>query len=142
MPLAGGSLETLSPKHVLTAAHLRSLSSGEESDQIAKIINAAAEVLTAVGCGCISEPRANVVSSIPPEEEPITFALAALARKLSMPVQQLVSVQHLGADTYNSLCYILAKMDIRDTDRFAKTVLRQCTVYEDTNGTPVALDKQ
>ncbi|KAL0056228.1 hypothetical protein WJX82_009008 [Trebouxia sp. C0006] len=59
-----------------------------------------------------------------------------------MPVQQLVSVQHLGADTYNSLCYILAKMDIRDTDRFAKTVLRQCTVYEDTNGTPVALDKR
>ncbi len=142
LPLVGGSLETLSPKHVLTAAHLSSLSLGGESEQPAEASKAAAEVLTAVGCGCISEPRANIVSSIPPDEEPITFALAAVARKLSMPVQQLVSLQHLGANTFNGLCHILAKLDITDADRFAKTVLRQCTVYEDTKGTPVALHKR
>ena len=142
LPLVGGKLDTLSPKHVLTAAHLSSLSLGAASEQPAEAINAAAEVLTAVGCGCISEPRANIVSSIPADEEPITFALAAVARKLSMSVHQLVSLQHLGANTFTALCHILAKLHIRDTDRLVKTVLRQCTVYEDTTGTLVALDKR
>ncbi|DBB04154.1 TPA: hypothetical protein ACH3X1_013200 [Trebouxia sp. C0004] len=43
-------------------------------------------------------------------------ALAAAAPKRSMPMKQLVSLQHLGANTFNGLCNILAKLHITEGD--------------------------
>lgn len=83
-----------------------------------------------------------MVSCIPANVEPITVALAATAKKHSMPVQQLVSLQHLGANTFNGLCEILAKLDIPEGDQSARNVLRQCTAFEDIQGTHVALNKR
>lgn len=100
VPLVGGNFQTLRPQRVLTATHLSSLSLGSGSEQPAEAVsNTAAKVLTAVGCDCISEPRANMVSCIPASVEPITLALADVAHK-RMPIQQLVSLQHLGANTF------------------------------------------
>lgn len=144
VPLVGDKLQTLLPKHLLATTHLSSLSSlSGGSEQPAEAdSNTAAKVLTAVGCDCISEPRANIVSSISARLEPVMVALANVANTRIMRVQHLVSLQHLGASTFNGLCDILAKLDIPEGDQSARNVLRQCTVFEDIRGTPVALSKR
>lgn len=101
--------------------------------------NPNAEVLAAVGCVCISDKRADIVSPLAPDKEGVTSALTATAAMKSMPLQQLVSLQHLGADTFRGVCVILAALDRDKCDQRVQMTLKQCTGFEDINGAPVDL---
>ncbi len=132
-----GSFLALHPDHLTplqTNKHPRDPSASSSQHSVA-------HVLTAVGCLCISDPRAKL-SSIPSNREPITTVLKAAAHRKSMPLQQLISLQHLGPTMFQGICDILAKLKMSDGDRHAQDVLRQCTIFEDTKGTPTAMDKR
>ena len=106
VPLAGGVLTSAaacSKQPALTAAHLAHFKQDQES---------VASLLQRMGCLCISEPRAYMVSEMPSDQEPITFALADAAAKKHLALQQFISEQRLGSETFMSVCSVLARLDI------------------------------
>ena len=143
VPMVGGDLYRPGSFLALHPDHLTSLQFNKhpQDPTSSSSQHSVAQVLTAVGCLCISDPRAKI-SSIPPKQEPITAALEAAAHRKSIPLQQLISLQHLGPTIFQGVCDILAKLKMSDGDQHARDVLRQCTVFEDTKGTPIALNKR
>lgn len=118
---------------VLTAAHLAHF--GQEQQHTA-------ELLAKVGCWCISDPRADIVSNLTLNSgsEPVTLALAAAASRKQMSLHQLVSEQHLGTATFTLLRILLTKLDISNIHCHAhvRTFLRKCALFEDVNGTQLS----
>lgn len=134
VPMANGQLVSARRSYALSTAHVRppAASNQAQSDAAAAQQNSAAKLLSAVGCWCILDPRADMVSVIPADTEPITFALAVTAKRKDIPLQQLISEQHLGSNTFMGICGILAKLHVHNkTQSGVQEVLRQCTVFED-----------
>lgn len=135
VPLAGGLLSTAArcrKAGALCTGHVPWPESSAARQATNK--NPNAEVLAAIGCCCISDPRADIASPIVPDKEGVTFALTVTAASKSMPLQQLVSLQHLGADTFRGICEILAALDYDKCDASVQMTLKQCTVFEDITG--------
>ena len=60
-----------------------------------------------------------------------------------MPLQQLISEQHLGTDKYNRVCTILAHLEIpQNCQQRVQAFLRQCTVFEDITGAKLDLARR
>lgn len=103
----------------------------------------AAQVLADIGCLCITEPQAEMVSTLSANQEPISLALQAAASKRGMPLQQLISEQHLGTDKYNRVCTILAHLSIpQNCEQRVQAFLRRCTVFEDITGAMLDLARR
>ncbi len=96
----------------------------------------AAEVLSAVGCMCITLVDAHCASPIASTDKPVTTALAAVSADAAVPLSQLVSPDRLGADVFHQLRSLLARhMQISEAQREAVwAVLRQCCMFEDFTG--------
>ena len=96
----------------------------------------AVEVLSAVGCLCISLPEADCVSPTASADEPITTALAAVSADLAIPLSQLVSLDRLDIDIFTQLRDLLAHyLRISEAQREAAwSVLRQCCIFKDFGG--------
>lgn len=140
--MVGGDLYRPGPLFALHPDHLTPLQINNQPQHptASSSRHTVAGILTAVGCLCISDPRAKI-STIPSEREPITAALAAAARRKSMPLQQLISLKNLGPTNFQGMCDILPQLKMNKGGQHARDVLRQCTVFEDTRGTPIALNK-
>lgn len=116
----------------LTLEHLTRF--GEEKDSVAQL-------LSELGCLCICEPKAYMLSQIPADQEPITLALAAAASRQGLPLHQLISEQHLGTDKFTLVCKILATLAPPHTvsEQRVKDFVRCCTVFEDIAGAQLSL---
>lgn len=138
VPLAGDKLASAafcSSQPTLTSVHLA---------RACRVQPDAALVLSDLGCMCITEPQAEIASTLPGRRvEPVTLALSAAAEKCSMPLQWLISEEHLGPDKYNSICLILANLKPSPKcQQRVQTFLRQCTVFEDLTGARLDLAKR
>lgn len=147
VPVAGEQLASArycQAKAALTTVHLNPRpSSGREGSPAAAGNNdKAAELLSKVGCLCISDSRADMVCTIAPDREPITLAFSAAADGLGLPLQTLISVGHLGTDTFAGVCEILAKLDSKKCQQRVQGVLRQCTIFEDINDAQLDLARR
>lgn len=99
----------------------------------------ASEVLTAEGCLCLADPYVRQDEKWSPTyTDAITTAMEAIATRKSLPMDTLVSKEHLGSSTFNSLCSILADVSPIDKDSFWH-VLKQCSVLEDVKGQSMCL---
>ena len=96
----------------------------------------AAQVLSAVGCLCITLSDANCASPIASTDTPITTALAAVSADAAVPLSQLVSPDRLGTDIFHQLRNLLARhVQTSEAQRRAVwAVLHQCCVFEDFFG--------
>lgn len=141
VPLIGGCITTAahcSTQPALTSSHLE-VYEGEQED--------VAKLLSHMGCLCISEPRADIVSNISADQEPITLALAAAASSKGISIQQLISEQRLSTEQFSLLCDLLASLELDLPAHHAcrervRAFLRQCTVHEDLNGNMLDLARQ
>ena len=133
VPIAGSrlaSVEQCIQYQAVSQAHLNFLPSS------------AADVLTAVGCICITEKRADSASPIFNRSEPLTEALNATARRLGLPLQQLLSQQRSGDTQFTKVRQLLAQWaDIMyiSANRQAWQTLSQCPIYENIDGNMTAI---
>ncbi len=95
-----------------------------------------AQVLSAVGCLCITLSEADCASPIASTDKPITTALAAVSADAAVPLSQLVSPDRLDTDVFHQLRNLLARhMQTSEAQREAVwAVLRQCCMFEDFTG--------
>ena len=95
-----------------------------------------AQVLSAVGCLCITLSGAACASPVASTDNPITTALAAVSADAAVPLSQLVSPDRLGTDIFHQLRNLLARhMQASEAQRSAVwAVLRQCCIFEDFTG--------
>ena len=96
----------------------------------------AAQVLSAVGCLCITLSDAKCTSPIASTDKPVTMALAAVSADAAVPLFQLVSPDRLNTDIFHQLRSLLARhMQTSEAQREAVwAVLRQCCMFEDFTG--------
>ncbi len=95
-----------------------------------------AQHLSAVGCLCMAEPLADCASCIDASEVPVITALAALPSYAARPLQQLVSIQRLGEETFKAVRSILA-LHIplpQEPNPAVWDVLKQCSIFETASG--------
>ena len=133
VPLTGNQLASpihCKTRHALTCAHLREATSIQPD---------AAELLSQLGCLCISELWADLVSILPASTEPVTHALRAAASRRSTALHAQISEQHLGKANYSSVCQILTNIQNPDHQQQVEAFLRQCIVFEDLSGRRVKL---
>ena len=124
VPITGNRLASLAhcrDMRALTFTELRSWSS------------TAAATLSAVGCLCIADARADSVVSAVAGDEPITTAVDNLARRTGMPLQQLVAPARLGHNTFQEARQLLAYHVHSPRSNAAPVwrILKQCPVFED-----------
>lgn len=137
VPLTGDKLASAAfcaSQPALTSAHLV---------WACRFLPDAALVLSDLGCLCITEPQAEMASTLPVNQEPISLAVSAAADKCGMPLPRLISEEHLGPDKYNSICTVLANLKVpQKCQRRVQTFLRQCTVFEDITGARLDLARR
>lgn len=136
VPLVGNCSATpdgCSKTVALTTAHLQYF--GEEQQSVA-------ELLAKLGCWCIADRHAEFVSNLSIAQEPVTLALAAAAAGQSIPLQQLISQQHLGAATFRDIRTLMTKLIVGTCQRRVQEFLRQCSLFEDINGKQLNLSQQ
>ncbi len=95
-----------------------------------------AQVLSPVGCVCITLSEADCASPIASTDKPIITALAAVSADAAVPLCQLVSPDRLETDIFHQLRNLLARhMQTSEAQRGAAwAVLRQCYMFEDFSG--------
>lgn len=120
------SPEYCSAHEILTRSQLRALPEN------------ASRVLTAAGGLCFTDPQADGMGHVSPFEDAISKALTAAAARLGLSLTELVSKQHLGSATFNSLQILLADVRPRHKHSFWQ-VLEQCSVFEDITGQLIPL---
>ena len=102
----------------------------------------AAEVLSQVGCLCITDPRAACASPITADQEPITTALAAVAEADQVPLMDLVSPDRLSLATFKATQRILAGLTCTQAQRKSVwEILKQCRILTDAAGSTVVHSK-
>ena len=95
--------------------------------------SSAAATLSAIGCLCIADARADSVVSDLAGVEPITAALDNLASRTGMPLQQLVVQGRLGKGIFQQARTLLAHHVHAPRGNAAPVwrILKQCPVFED-----------
>jgi len=93
----------------------------------------AAATLSAIGCLCIADARADSVVSNLAGVEPIIAALDNLASRTWMPLQQLMAPGRLGYGTFQGARTLLAHHVDAPRGNTAPVwrILKQCPVFED-----------
>ena len=123
VPLTDGRLASFEHCHAaaaLTHQHLQWMPS------------TAAATLSAVGCLCIADSRAESASPIPRGTEPLTKAIDTTARRNGESVHELLSQKKLGERTFSETRHLLAYHILRSS--LAWAILRGCPIFEGTNG--------
>jgi len=120
----------------VTGNRLASLAHCRETRALSRLCSwssTAAATLSAIGCLCIADARADSVVSDLAGVEPITAALDNLSSRTGMPLQQLVAPGRLGYVTFQEARKLLA-YHVHAHYRNAASVwriLKQCPVFED-----------
>lgn len=102
-------------------------------------------MLSDLGCLCITEPQAEMACHLQPpiSQEAITLAISAAADRCGIPLQQLISEEHLGPDKFKSVCSILASLHVPIVcQQYVRAFLRQCSIFEDITGARLDLAKR
>lgn len=99
-------------------------------------------VLSSIGCVCITEPQAERVSPTGRRAEWITTALHATSISMGVPLQQLLSQERLGSTDFCHARMLLADRVFTNAKVCHRVwnVIRQCPIFEDSNGQMIALD--
>jgi len=108
--------------------------------QLGSWSSTAAATLSATGCLCIADARADSVVSNLDGAEPITAALDKLSSHPGMPLQQLVTPRRLGNGTFQEARKLLANHVHAPRGQFTPVwqILMQCPVFEDDRGDSAA----
>ncbi len=95
-----------------------------------------ADLLSALGCLCIADARADRVSCIPPTEVPVIAALAALPSHMPLPLHQLVSPRCLDDEKLEAVRSLLANHIPlpQEPNGAVWDVLKQCCIFETADG--------
>ena len=123
VPLIGNRLA--SPAHcckaaALTTTHLESLPQTAE------------QLLSAVGCLCIAEEAANIVSSIASGTIPIIAALEPFVADTAAPLHMRTSKNALGEQAFQQLRELLANHlpQSAEPNSTVAVVLKHCSIFE------------
>ncbi len=129
VPITGNRLASLAhcaSTGTLAHRHLRGLPSN------------AAATLSAIGCLCIADSKADSVCSIKQGNEPLTTALEAVSGHTGIPLEQLLSPKKLGSTVFGQARALLANHISRPvSQRLASAEwvsLKQCPLFEDIDG--------
>ncbi len=108
--------------------------------QLGSWSSTAAAALSAVGCLCIAEARADSVVPDLAGTEPITAAVDNLSSRTGMPLQQLVAPGRLGHATFQEARKLLANHVHAPRGKSANVwqILKQCPVFEVDRGDTAA----
>ena len=103
--------------------------------------SSATDTLCAVGCICITEPRADCVSPILRRLDPLTTAIGAASSRLRLPLQQMLSQQRIGSITFAAVRELLADYVSSSSSNTSAAwqVLQQCPIFEKVSGRMAAL---
>ena len=95
----------------------------------------AADTLTALSCLCILDPKAACASPITPSQEPVSTALAAVARAQGKPLHQLVDPSSMSELEFDGLRNVLASLPMTEAQKpEVWAVLKECNIFENAAG--------
>ena len=106
--------------------------------------DSAATTLTAIGCVCIADRRAESASPIHYSHDSLTTALEAVSCQTGIPLKRLLSRQRLGVMVFHQARQLLAH-HVCTSEYWNKDapavwqILRQCPLFEDVSGSMVPL---
>ena len=106
--------------------------------------DSAATTLSAIGCVCIADRRAESASPIHYSRDSLTTALEAVSCHTGIPLKRLLSRQRLGVMVFRQARQLLAHhvctSEYWNKDAHAVwQILRQCPLFEAVSGSMVAL---
>ena len=133
VPLHGGRIASAAYCKAHTALTATALSYALSRDQ------GAIQVLSGLGCVCISHFGADMVSPLPADKEPISQAIAAAAKQNNLTVQQFISEQHLGTDTFQSVCNVLSNISVKGHLQLGSKAKQQLLQEEHSSAAAPAL---
>ncbi len=103
----------------------------------------AAATLSAIGCLCIADSKADSVCPIKQGSEPLTTALEAVSNHTSIPLEQLLLPEKLGSTVFGQARALLANHISRPVSQLLVSAewvsLSQCPVFEDIDGSMMTL---